>query len=249
MSTYLVTGANRGLGLEFITQLAANPKNTVFATVRSEDKVADIEKVGSNVKPIVLEMNADLEEFKKAFKVFEKEAPEGIDIVIHNAGKINKTFTPLLDQPLENFQDLFDVNVLGTVKVYKAIYPYLYKGKGLKKFTVLSSGLGTIGGMMQGSNGYGMSKASVNFLIKQISLENNQSSDPILKDSISLAICPGMVLTDMPGVAGVDVDNLPPGTTISAEESISKMLKVIHESKKDTHDGAYYDYDGTQLPF
>lgn len=245
---YLITGTNRGIGLAFVKHLAANPENVIYATVRSQDKVATIVDLGfDNVKPIVLDMDQTLDEFKKAFEVIDDDE---IDIVIHNAGILVEGITgPTTEQSIESYNKLFNTNLVGTVKVYQAIYPYLYKGEGVKKFTALSTVAATIGGMTFNSGAYGISKVGVNFLLKQLSLESAQSSDPIFNKSVTFGVAPGMVLTDMAIQSGVDVNQLPPGLVLSPEESVSKMLDVIHSAEKETHDGGFFNFDGSAFPY
>lgn len=245
---YLVTGTTRGIGLAFVKNLAANPENFVYATVRSQDKVAAILDLGfKNVKPVVIDMTQSLDDFKKAFEVIGDDI---IDVVIHNAGMLLRDVTgPTIEQSIESYTTLFETNFLGTVKVYQAAYPYLYKGEGLKKFVALSTLGATMGGMQINTGGYGVSKVGINFFIKQLSCESAQSTNPAIKNSISLAIAPGMVLTDMAHQSEVDLSQLPQDLLITPEESVKRMMEVIDGAKKETHDGGFYNYDGTTFPY
>jgi NAD(P)-dependent dehydrogenase (short-subunit alcohol dehydrogenase family) len=85
-ATYIVTGANRGIGLEFVKQLSARG-DTVFATARNPEAAKDLQALAAerNVFIIPLEVT-DSESIKAAAKEIDAKAPQGVDVLINNAG-------------------------------------------------------------------------------------------------------------------------------------------------------------------
>lgn len=236
MSTYLITGSNRGIGFAFVKQAAANPDNTVIATVRSEDRAKPILDLNlSNVKIAYYDMGGSEEKIIEDFKVLKDLAPNGIDVVIQNAGvTISDAFAPTLSQDIEGYYDTFHYNVAGSVKLYKAIYPHLIENK--TKLTFVSSLAGTNGDPFFGGSGYGASKAALNHVIRQIARETN---------FITVALHPGFVITDMSKAArelGI-FDGVVP--LITAEDSAGSMLSIIHKLTKEDND-KFFSYDGTK---
>jgi NAD(P)-dependent dehydrogenase (short-subunit alcohol dehydrogenase family) len=85
-ATYIVTGANRGIGLEFVKQLSARG-DTVFATARNPEAAKALQALAAdrNVFIIPLEVT-DVESIKAAAKEIDAKAPQGVDVLINNAG-------------------------------------------------------------------------------------------------------------------------------------------------------------------
>jgi norsolorinic acid ketoreductase len=105
-----------------------------------------------------------------------------IDVVIANAG-YGSSFLSTLATPLQALRDDFEVNTLGPLKLFQALCPLLKEGKG--KFVVISSSLGSIGGMELAAPclSYGVSKAGVNYLVRKVHFE--------FPDITSFALHPG----------------------------------------------------------
>lgn len=237
MSTYLVTGVNSGIGLGLLNYLGSNPENTVIGTVRDESKLDDINALGyKNVKIIYIDMEAEFSDFEAAFKVLPEYAPNGLDVIIHNAGIASKR---VLDKsyefPMEEYTKLFNVNVMGSVKFYRAIYPFLSTATKPFKLAFMSTIASTIELMVFATNGYGISKAGLNYFSKQVSLEQKENGN------IVIAMHPGIVDTD--GMRGIGDFPLMPTL-----DSAKGMMKVINGlTMEDT--GKLWTYDGEIIPF
>lgn len=242
MTTYLVTGVNRGIGLALLKLIASNPENLLIGTVRDASKADEIEKLGfKNVKLLSLDMSLSYEEFEKSFKDLESLTPNGIDIIIHNAGvtsDVDTIFLPMAQFPVPEFEKVFNVNVLGSFKFYKAISKRLETNNKPFKLLFVSSIAAFITNMEFATNAYGASKAALNHLAKQIASNRKESGDVIIP------IHPGVVDTDM--TADFKDVELIRKSMITSEQSASQMLDVAHKvTIEDT--GKFFSYDGSLL--
>jgi NAD(P)-dependent dehydrogenase (short-subunit alcohol dehydrogenase family) len=124
MTTALITGANSGIGRGAAVDLAAKGW-TVYGSMRSLDKGARLaemaEAAGVEVHPVVCDV-ADTESVDRAVAEVT-EASGGIDVLINNAGIGGNGV--LEETPLELYQDVFDVNVLGIIRCTKAVLPQM----------------------------------------------------------------------------------------------------------------------------
>ncbi|KIW89455.1 uncharacterized protein Z519_09611 [Cladophialophora bantiana CBS 173.52] len=234
MPTYVLTGANRGLGLEFVRQLSSDGSDTVIAAVRSlQGELDELKQLASKAagKVHILECNtADLKSIH-AFGDAVKEPLAGkqIDYLLNNAG-INATSEQTsLDMTADSLRNHIDVNVMGPAETVKVLLPYLGKGSVVMNMT---SGLGSCGKKIPKCTTYSISKAAVNMLTV------HQSEQ--LKDRGIKVICmdPGWVKTRMGGE----------GAILEPEVSIRGMLNVLHELK-DSDSGKFYTYTGEEVPW
>lgn len=233
MSTYFIVGASRGIGLEFVKQLGANPANTVIVTVREEAKLNTIKGFGySNIKAIYIDMNASLPGFEAAFQPVSSMAPNGIDVVIHNAAVMGiESFKPIPEQDIDIYADLYNINVIGVVKTYRNLVNILENQKKPFKYVIISSRGGSIGGMKNLTSAYGMSKAAVNHFARQLSIKYKENGN------IVVPMHPGLVATDLTFGA-------PPTVTLmKPEESVKGMLGVIDKLTLEDS-GKFWTYEG-----
>ncbi|EGV62073.1 NAD(P)-binding protein [Yamadazyma tenuis] len=242
MSTYLITGANRGIGLALFKQVAAKSENTVIVTVRDETKAEQIKKLGyNNVHVIVIDMVDSPEAFKAAFKNLPELAPNGFDVVIHNAGVSSKvTLGKLVDHEFSEFQRVWEVNFLGAVKFFRSIIPTLDLHTKPVKALAISSLAGTISQMIFAGNSYGASKAALNYLIKELSLERKERGD------IFVPINPGVVETDM--TADMTAEIKEAYGFITAEECAAKLWELADKLTLEDS-GKFLSYDGSELAY
>lgn len=224
--TVLITGANRGIGLEFAKQLhAAGWK--VIATAREPDKADDLKSLGKEVRLEAL----DVASGESVAALVKRLKDQPIDLLINNAG-VSSAGSRLPDIKMEDFEHVIEVNAIGPVRVTQALLPSLKSGKG-KLIVNITSGLGSIeqnrGG---GQYGYRESKAALNMFTRSIAAELKRDG------FICIAIHPGWVQTDMGG----------PRATLTPEQSITGMRKVI-DGLKPEDSGKFWSYDGTNLPW
>ncbi|MDF1797720.1 MAG: SDR family oxidoreductase [Planctomycetota bacterium] len=222
MQSYLVTGANRGIGLEFCRQLAARNEE-IFAVCRtSSDELAALDVTvydGIDVNdPVALEPLA-----------LELDCID-IDVLIHNAGSYERADWDELDE--EAFaaaERMFRTNALGPLRLTRAFRDNLYENSKIAIITSLMGSMTDNGS--GGSYGYRMSKAAVN--AAGVSLARDLASRTI---SVGM-LHPGMVATDMTG-----------GRGISVEESVRGLLARIEELGPE-NTGRFWHQDGRELPW
>ena len=226
MATAFVTGANRGLGLEFARQLAGRG-DRVYAACRDPDSADELKQIGGDVRVVRLDV-ADAASCKSAAGEVEGE----VDLLVNNAG----VFGPKAgEQTPETYEaeaalDVYRTNVAGVVMLTAALADKLAEPS---KAVTISSGYGSI----QHANGdwplyYCCSKAAVNMAGKILAERMRQ------RGVIVASLSPGWVQTDMGG----ENANLTPA------ESISSMLKVI-DGLGPADAGKFFGHTGEPVPF
>ncbi|EGV62072.1 hypothetical protein CANTEDRAFT_136010 [Yamadazyma tenuis ATCC 10573] len=246
MSTYLITGANRGIGLALFKQVAAKSENTVIVTVRDETKAEQIKKLGyKNVHVIVIDMIASLDEFEAAFKNLPELAPNGFDVVIHNAGVCSEgSMSAFADHKFTEFQRTWEINFLGSVKFFRSVLPTLDLNTKPAKVVAISTVASTISQMVYASNSYGASKAALNYITKEIALERKERGD------IVVPIHPGVVATDMTAELAkyMTAEDVAKYNFISAEGSAAKIWELVDKLTLEDS-GKFWSYDGSEIPY
>ncbi|EOA83782.1 uncharacterized protein SETTUDRAFT_138378 [Exserohilum turcica Et28A] len=236
MATYFLTGANRGIGLEFVRQLAAKPTNTIIAGVRSKSAdLSDLHALNTHNNVHIVECDvSSLESLAGIeFRVAEILSKTGSNLdFLFNVAGINATSsdTSLTLDP-KSISAHMQTNVVGPAKIVQSLKRYLARNATVLNMT---SGLGSLAVAtdMTKCCSYSMSKAALNMLTV------HQSKD--LKGNGVKVICmdPGWVKTRMGGE----------GALIEAQRSVKKMLRVV-EGLKEADSGKFYRYDGEIVPW
>lgn len=244
MPTVLVTGANRGLGLEFTRQYAADGWR-VIACCRTPDKAAALRTLAEGGELIQIE-KLDITNDESIASLKSKLKGRPLDILINNAGIFSGTgidghvFLEGESDDSQHFGSIdpaawaksFRANAIAPVMVTQALTQNLALGKE-RKAVMISSKMGSITSISrEGDTAYRTSKAALNAAVKSISFT--------LKDEkiIVVSFHPGWVKTDM----GSQSAELTP------KESIASMRKVISTfAPKDS--GRFFNYDGQPLPW
>jgi NAD(P)-dependent dehydrogenase (short-subunit alcohol dehydrogenase family) len=222
--TVLITGANRGLGLEFARQYAADGWR-VIGTARRPDSAVDLK--GLDVEILQLDV-ADPASVAGLAKNLDGRA---IDLLINNAGIFPRVST-LAEVNFDEVERTYAVNTIGPMRVTRALLPNLRLGSG-KQIVSITSGLGSIANNTSGRYyGYRESKAALNMLNRTLSVE--------LADEgfTCVVMSPGWVQTDMGG----------PNANLTPEESITGMKKVI-DGLTPKDNGTYRNWDGGTIPW
>ena len=231
MANYLVTGANRGLGLEFVRQLSARG-DTVIACCREPAKASELQAIGGERLSILA---LDVSDPKAIATLPGQLAKDGlfVDVLINNAGvaEADEAFGEFDATTMAN---VLRINAIAPMLVTQAMVPLLEKSAGKAKVVYITSGLGSIEraeGLVYGLS-YGMSKAALNMGGKKLAAELTG------RGIASVLLHPGWVQTDMGGA----------GAPLQAVDSIRGMLKVI--DKLSVADGLrYVTYEGGTLPW
>ncbi|KAF2663859.1 NAD(P)-binding protein [Microthyrium microscopicum] len=231
----VVTGASRGLGLEWVTQLSANSENFIIALARNPDTA---EKLKPLLGPKVVAVKgdvSDLDSFPKVAEEISKVGGGRVDLLINNAGIMTGTgaepSTGISKSTLKEWEDEFRVNVLGLVFFTIAMIPLLEKSSE-KKVVNISS--------MLGDRGFGQLNPGLQFssysVTKAAVTEANFKFHSEFKDQgfIFLALNPGFVQTDMAGELEAP---------LTPQQSISRCLSFVSRSTAE-HSGQFWSLDG-----
>ena len=220
----LVTGANRGLGLEFVTQLQGMGYE-VIGTARNPEKATDLKATGARVEQL------DVADQASVASLANRLSDLAIDILINNAGMLNRTDSTLDTLDFEVMERTFQVNSLGPLRVTQALLPNLKAGE-KKTIVSITSQLGSIELSTGGLYSYRTSKTALNQINKIISAE-------LAPQGFTCVVMhPGWVRTDMGGASA----------PLTKAESISGMLGVIEDLTIESN-GKFFNYDGGELPW
>jgi NAD(P)-dependent dehydrogenase (short-subunit alcohol dehydrogenase family) len=221
MATYLVTGANRGIGYEFCRQLQARGE-TVIAVCRTADEA--LQKLGVQV-----ETGIDITSDASVASLHDRLGDTTIDVLINNAGILQRVTLEQLD--FDSIRQQFEVNALGALRVTHALLPHLKAGS---KVVLMTSRMGSIADNTSGgSYGYRMSKVA-------LSMAGKSLSHDLKPQQIAVAILhPGLVQTRM--------TNFTPGG-ITPEVSVAGLLQRIDELNLD-NTGTFWHSNGEVLPW
>lgn len=221
--TVLITGANRGLGLEFARQLQAAGAS-VIGTARKPHEARDLKALGVRVEQL------DVADDRSVAALAERLEGAAVDVLLNNAG-IFPTRAGFAKESVADARRAFEVNTLGPMRVTQALLPNLRAGE-RKLVMNMSSGLGSITNTRGGMAGYRMSKAALNMQTRV------EAGDLRGEGFIFVAMSPGWVRTDMGG----------PNATLSPAESVRGMLAIL-AGLTAADSGRFFNYDGQELPW
>lgn len=227
MSGYLITGANRGIGLE-LTRQAAQTGERIFACTRHPDAADALQELaklsGGRVRVVAMDVGDEASIAAAAAQL----QGEPIGTLINNAGVMGTRRTPL-QTDADEFMEIMRVNVLGPTLVTKAFLPNL-RAAAAAKVAVVSSLMGSFSYETSSYIAYSTSKTAVNRMFNALARE-------LAGDGIQVAILsPGWVRTDMGG----------PNATLTVQESARGLLREIARTDASSS-GKFRDYAGGKL--
>lgn len=207
----IVTGGNRGIGLELCRQLSEN-NMTVFLCSRDLKKGEEAKEklspsTSQNIIPIQLDVNSD-ESVLMAYTTISHYTKH-VDVLINNAGIFIDPDYPALKTELKSIEQTFQTNTLGPLRVTLTMLPLMKKNGG--HIINISSGKGQLEDMEGGSLGYRLSKTALNCVTKTLSSELSPFNIQIN------AVCPGWVKTEMGG----------PNASLSVDQAVSNIIWLI----------------------
>ncbi len=227
---YLVTGASRGIGLEFTRQLLERG-DQVFAACRQPDAAAGLQalKARHGDRLVIIQLDVSDPASITASHDAVTRHTESLDVLINNAG-ISGGAEPLGTVTQETLIANYKVNAAGPILMAQQ-YLDLIKAGEAKKIVNLSTGISSIshresGGMYS----YTASKTALNMLNKDLSI------DVAGFGITSIVLDPGWVKTDMGG----------PNAWITPMESVTGILKVI-DSLTLEQSGKFFHYSGSEI--
>lgn len=219
MPTVLITGANRGIGLEFARQYASDGW-TVIATARHSSD--DLEELGVRVEPLDLS-DAD------AVADFPAKIGESLDLFIANAGT-NHPMNTATAQDARDWQMMMMINAIAPYQLAHALLSKLARNGG--KAVAISSGMGSIGDNGGGWVPYRTSKAALNMAWSCLALEAKP------RGVMAVLFSPGWVKTRMGGS----------GAEITPEQSVTDMRALIDRLTNEDS-GHFLRRNGSELPW
>ena len=229
MTRYLITGANRGLGLEFVRQLLARG-DSVVACCREPESAKTLQELAGESGDRLIVRELDVTD-PAAIDALPEGLP-AVDVLINNAG---------VAAAEERFGE-FDAGTMARVLFINSIAPmlvtqgmtYVLEKSKQPKIVCVTSELGSIAKAQGLSFGlsYGMSKAALNMGVKKLAAEMKRRKIALI------TLHPGWVQTDMGGK----------NATLTPEQSIRGMLKVI-DGMTTADNGRYLTYAGEELPW
>ncbi|MGE5545640.1 MAG: SDR family oxidoreductase [Solirubrobacterales bacterium] len=222
MPTILVTGANRGLGLEFARQYAADGWR-VLATVRDPSKGRAASDAGAEVYVCDVADPNGIARLQGTLKGV------GIDLLLNNAGIYGDRQEFGAVDP-DAFLQVMRTNVVGPLKMVEAFAAQLV---GPKIIASVSSKMGSISDNTSGGfYAYRASKAALDMVVK--TLANDLKGQGV----VTVALSPGWVRTDMGG----------PSAPLDAPTAVAGMRKVL-AGLTSADSGKFFHYDGSEVPW
>jgi NAD(P)-dependent dehydrogenase (short-subunit alcohol dehydrogenase family) len=221
MSTVLITGANRGLGLEFARQYAASG-STVIAACREPHKASQLSEIpGIELCTLDVASAASVSDLAAALR------GRPIDILINNAGLLSEGSAGKSDP--EAVLQMLRVNTLGPLMLSEALLSNVATST-RKLIVTVSSDLGSLSGNVSGGNlGYRVSKAAVNMVMRTLAIEFKP------RNVACILLTPGWVRTDMGGSKA----------PLSPTQSVTGMCRVIERlGARDS--GRWLDHSGQE---
>jgi NAD(P)-dependent dehydrogenase (short-subunit alcohol dehydrogenase family) len=215
----LVTGANRGIGLEFTRQLAARG-DRVFATARDLNRAAELRELAKEYGDdhvTIVPLDVDSADSIRAAADAIGRQTDALDLLINNAGiyaaRVGKDGQPAERMGELNFDDALEVirtNAVAPLILTQALLPLLKNGT-TPKVVSITSGYGSVADNSGFPYYYAASKAALNQFMRSL------AGDATAKGIITIVMSPGWVQTDMGGASA----------PITPEQSVVGMLKVI----------------------
>jgi NAD(P)-dependent dehydrogenase (short-subunit alcohol dehydrogenase family) len=233
--TVLVTGANRGIGLEYVRQYAARGWN-VIATARRPAEAAELQAL-AKANPRVTVEQLDVADFAQVDALAARHAGKPIDIVVNNAGITGKPTEQYFGKSSDwaVFEAVLRTNTIAPLKIAEAFLPHLQASR-QKKLVNVSSSEGSIGSVTAGRMYfYRASKAALNMEMRNVAMA-------VKTRGIAVAmINPGPVDTDM--MAG-----LPKKMLRSKEQAVSDLIRITDQLSLE-NTGGFWDFTGEPLPW
>ncbi len=231
MSSVLITGASRGLGLEFSRQYLAEGWK-VIAACRNPSTAEPLRRLehGSEGSLTIVEM--DVTDGTSVHRAAERLQGTAIDITINCAGIFGRRRQTIGSLDYREWVEVLEVNLLGPARVSEAFLEHIRQSE-RRLIVTITSGMGSLADNTSGGSVlYRTSKAAVNMLMRTAAID-------LRPQEISCVVLnPGWVKTDMGG----------PNARISAEQSVGALRRVIARLGPEDS-GRFYNHDGREYPW
>jgi len=230
MKTILITGANRGIGLEFTRQYLKDGQR-VIATARHPDQSDGLQALQQQYPDAMSLYALDVADAASRKALSDAIGDRLIHVLINNAGYYGNS-NPLGKLDEVEWSKVFQINCIAPVKMVELLRSNLMSA-GSATIAMLSSKMGSMSDNTSGGSYlYRSSKAALNAATKSLSVDLASEQIKVV------ALHPGWVLTDMGG----------PNALIDTSTSVSGMRKII-DGLKAQQSGDFIAYDGTLVPW
>jgi NAD(P)-dependent dehydrogenase (short-subunit alcohol dehydrogenase family) len=228
MPSTLITGANRGLGLEFARQYLADGWQ-VYAACRNPNSAPELRRLaeasGHKLRIVALDVT-DPASIKAA--VPERDG-QAIDLLLNNAGVGGARGQTIGNIDYEAWAKVLDANTMGPMRISEAFVDHVARSD-RKLIVTLTSGMGSLADNTSGGSiAYRSSKAAVNMVMRSLAI------DLAPLGITCVVVNPGWVQTDMGGAQA----------TMSSAESVTKLRNLI-ETLGPAQSGKFFNYDGRE---
>lgn len=220
----IVTGGNRGIGLEIVRQLISHGIVTIFTSRNPHDSLTVLEELSHqrtllDYHPLDVIDPVSVEKFRK----FVADKYGRLTILINNAGANYDTWHRVSEAAISEAQETMNINFFGPWRICKAFLPLLEKDVG--RIINVSSGAGTIAHMDGTTPAYSLSKNGLNMLTKSLAADLRPTGITVN------AVCPGWTRTDMGG----------PNAPRSVKEGADTIVWLALDNSGKTSGKLYHD--------
>ncbi len=221
MATYLITGANRGIGYEYCRQLQQRGDRVIAVCRQPSNELKDL--------GVQVETGIDITQDDSVAELAQRLEGTKLDVLINNAGILERVTLDELD--FDSIQRQFEVNAIGPLRLTAALRPHLSDGS---KVAIMTSRMGSIADNTSGgSYGYRMSKVA-------LSMAGKSLAHDLKPKGIAVAILhPGLVQTRMTGFTS---------SGITPTEAVKGLLARIDELTLE-NSGTFWHSNGEVLPW
>lgn len=228
-----ITGASRGLGLEF-ARLYLEAGHRVLALARNPEKSPGLHKLTAKHAASLSCIECDVADDGSVARAAAKAlgALDGLDLLINNAGTYGPRDEGLATLDFAEMRRVFEVNSIGPLRVSRAFYPLLRQSAGAKLVQITSLMGSVEDNRSGGSWSYRMSKAALNMASRNLALE--LAGEKL----IAVAIHPGWVKTDMGGA----------GAPLGIEEAVRSIIETI-DRLEIGQSGGFFNLHGEPQPW
>ncbi|CAM2792716.1 SDR family oxidoreductase [Legionella worsleiensis] len=224
MKTALVTGANKGIGLEFCRQLKARGYY-VIGSCRNPSQADKLKQTADEVIKLDVTNDHDISSMVKTLN------NRPIDLLINNAGTSGEQGVTVGNVSRENFIHVMNVNCISVMKICDALLPNIQASQH-KNILAISSRMGSISDNQQGrSYAYRSSKAALNCAMRSFAIDVASTGVHVM------LIHPGWVKTDMGG----------PNSLIDVQASVSGMLEQVDKKMSTSQAEVLHRFDGGSI--
>lgn len=227
MTSVLISGANRGIGLEFARQYAKDGWR-VLACCRDPARAAELKKLGGDVAIHGL----DIGDYGAIDNLARELKGEAIDVLLNNAGVYGSGPQTLTAIDYDDWAEVFRIDCMAQIRTARAFLDHVARSE-RKIIMALTSKMGSVtDNTSGGAYAYRSAKAALNMAYKSLAI------DLAPRGIIAAVIHPGWVQTDMGGSSA----------PTSVEESVTGMRRII-DRMTPAMTGRFWGFDGAEIPW